>query len=163
MVALIISILLVSVLTLFWPSSQTDINNLPANESISEPNTVTEVVEEQEDVPVPKLKAASDDKKIALMKAEYEILDKSRKKLKQRLARLKHEMWGLKFPPEKAKQMSDIMLNAHKLIKNPDMLGAFSSVEGIQDETAKVSFADKALDLVSELIELNKQANNTAS
>lgn len=66
-------------------------------------------------------------------------------------------MWGLKFAPETAKKMSEIMLNSHKLIKNPDMLGAFSSVKGIQDEIAKIKFAESSIEQVSELIEENKK------
>jgi hypothetical protein len=54
--------------------------------------------------------------------------------------------------------MSEIMLNSHKLIKNPDMLGAFSSVKGIQDEIAKVKFAQSSIEQVSVTIEENKKS-----
>ena len=92
------------------------------------------------------------------MKAEYLILQKDRKNLKRRLSRLKHDMWGLSFDPEMAKKMSEIMLNAYKLIKNPNMLGAFSSVKEIQDEIAKIKFAKNAIKQVRELIEDNQKS-----
>ena len=76
----------------------------------------------------------SDDQRNEIMLAEYKVLEKERRALKQRLARLKHYMWGLKFEKDKAKHMNEVLLNAHKLIKNPDMLGAFSDVKNIRDE-----------------------------
>ena len=94
------------------------------------------------------------------MTSEYKLLEKERGVLKQRLARLKHHMWGLKFEKNKAKEMSEILLNAHRLIKNPDMLGAFSDVESIRDETMKVKFSNKSLDRVTEIILQKKQDNN---
>ena len=93
------------------------------------------------------------------MAAEYKLLEKARSDLKQQLSRLKHEMWGLKFPVEEAREMNEIMLNGHKLIKNPDMLGAFSSVEGIRDELNKVIFANKALEDVKSMVEQNKKSS----
>ncbi|MDP7197164.1 MAG: hypothetical protein QF864_13370, partial [SAR202 cluster bacterium] len=60
----------------------------------------------------------------------------------------------------KAKEMSEILLNAHRLIKNPNMLGAFSDTESIRDETMKVKFANKSLDRITEIILQKKQDNN---
>ena len=39
------------------------------------------------------------------MTSEYKVLEKERGVLKQRLARLKHHMWGLKFEKNNAKEM----------------------------------------------------------
>ena len=72
-------------------------------------------------------------------------------------------MWGLKFPVEEAKEMNEIMLNAHKLIKNPDLLGAFSDIESIKAELDKVIFAEKALEDVKAMIEQNKKSTNGTS
>ena len=52
------------------------------------------------------------------------------------------------------------MLTAHKLIKNPYMLGAFSDVAGIRDELDKVVFANKALEDVKSIIEQKRKNNN---
>ena len=91
-----------------------------------------------------------------LMKQEYEVLEKERRILKQRLGRLKHHLYGLKFDKNKADEMREILLVAHKLIKNPDMLGAFSDVEGIRNEVSKLKFANKSLNRISEMIQEKK-------
>ncbi|MAJ91260.1 MAG: hypothetical protein CMF40_03620 [Legionellales bacterium] len=91
-----------------------------------------------------------------LMKQEYEVLEKERRILKQRLGRLKHHLYGLKFDKNKADEMREILLVAHKLIKNPDMLGAFSDVESISNEVSKLKFANKSLDHISEMIQEKK-------
>ena len=157
MVGLVIAILIIFSLTLFWPSSQPDVSNVSLNKNINEQDIISEASTGQDKSSSLDLNAPSDDEKIKLMTAEYEILNKARKKLKSRLARLKHDMWGLKFVPEKVKQINKILLNAHKLFKNPDMLGAFSNVEGIRDEIAKVNFAEKSLDQVNAMIEENNK------
>jgi len=159
MVGLVIAILIIFSFTLFWPSSQPDVSNMTLNENINEQDVISKSSAAQDESPSLGLNAPSDDEKIRLMTAEYEILEKARKKLKRRLARLKHDMWRLKFIPEKAKQMNKIMMNSHKLINNPDMLGAFSNVEGIKDEIAKIKFAEKSLELVSTMIEENKRSS----
>lgn len=164
MVGLVIAILIIFSLNLFWPSNQTDVNNVTVEENTNQQDTIKVEVEESEvedDSALQTLNTPSDDEKIELMTSEYEILEKERKQLKRRLARLKHDMWGLKFAREDAKQMSEIMLNATRLIKNPDMLGAFHSIEGIQDEITKIKFAEKSLEQIDAMIEQNKNNANT--
>ncbi len=134
---------------LFWPTSD---EIRPIKETL---NDVHDRGDQSQSIS--SLKDQSDDERHELMKIEYEILEKQRRVLKQRLARLKHSMWGLEFEKEKAKYISEILINAHKFIKNPDMLGAFSDISEIKDETLKIKFANKSLDQVSELI---KQKNN---
>jgi len=160
MVGLIIAILIIFSLKLFWPSSQPDVGNVSLNKNKNEQDVISETSKIQDNSLSLDLKIPSDDEKIKLMTAEYEILKKARNKLRRRLARLKHDMWGLKFAPEKAKQMNEILLIAHKLIKNPDLLGAFSNVEGIRDEIAKVKFSEKTLDQVNNMIDENKDSSN---
>ncbi len=106
------------------------------------------------DAKVPK---SAEDLKTERMTTAYKILEKKREKLKRLLARLRHDMWNLKFAPETAKEINDILLNAHKLIRNPDMLGAFHNENEINNEIAKVAFADKSLHRVTELIQENKE------
>ena len=125
---------------LFWPANEVDTVN-----SISSTSNLI---------------ANNDDERNEIMTSEYKVLEKERGVLKQRLARLKHHMWGLKFEKNKAKEMSEILLNAHRLIKNPNMLGAFFDVESIRDETMKLKFANKSLDRVTEIILQKKQDNN---
>jgi hypothetical protein len=163
MVGLVIAILIIFSLKLFWPSNQTGVSDVSLNEDMNEQDVISETSTVQDDSSSLKLNAPSDDEKVKQMTAEYETLEKERKILKRHLARLKHDMWGLKFDPEKAKQISNIMLYAHKLIKNPDMLGAFSNAEGIKDEVAKVKFAEKSLEQVNAMIEENKKSSKESS
>jgi len=141
---------------LFWPTNEADTVNI----NIENRNIFSEGKPKQIISSTPNLIVNNDDERNEIMTSEYKVLEKERGVLKQRLARLKHHMWGLKFEKNKAKEMSEILLNAHRLIKNPDMLGAFSSVESIRDETMKVKFSNKSLDRVTEIILQKKQDNN---
>ena len=141
---------------LFWPANEADTVNI----NIENRNIFSDGEPKQSISSTPNLTANNDDERNEIMTSEYEVLKKERGALKQRLARLKHHMWGLKFEKNKAKEMSEILLNAHRLIKNPNMLGAFSDAESIRDETMKVKFADKSLDRVTEIILQKKQDNN---
>ena len=134
--------------------------NVSVNENRNAQDIKSETSTNQVNLLTQDLNIPSDDEKIKLMTAEYEILKKARNELRRHLARLKHDMWGLRFVPEKAKQMNEILLNAHKLIKNPGMLGAFSKVEEIRDEITKVKVAEKTLDQMNIMIEENKNSNN---
>jgi hypothetical protein len=135
---------------LFWPANE----NNP--DSLEKQNVSSEI--SQDEILASEPVNINDEDRYEAMKSEYKILEKERRLLKQRLARLKHSMWGLKFEKDKAKRMSEILLNAHKLIKNPDMLGAFSDAESIKDEIMKLRFASKSLDQVKEII--NQKKNN---
>lgn len=161
MVGLVIAILVIFILNLFWPSNQVDAPDMSFKEDTKSQavnlNAATSNSVATSDV----LTTPGNDEKVSLMKAEYEVLEAERKKLQRRLSRLKHDMWGLKFVPEKAKQINEIMMNAHKLIKNPYLLGAFSSVKAIQDEIAKIKFAEKSVEQVSAMIEENKNSSQS--
>lgn len=163
MVGLVVSILIIFSVVLFWPSSSIKDINTPVMKEISISNE-TAIISDDEDTghTVIKLNTPADDLKSEQMAAEYKVLEKARSKLKQQLARLKHELWGLKFPSDQAKEMNEIMLNAHKLLKNPNLLGAFSDVQGIKDELDKINFANKALEDVKTMIEINKQNMGTS-
>ena len=134
---------------LFWPTSE---EMTPIKETLNEAYVGGDPSQS-----ISSAKDQSGDERHELMKIEYEVLEKQRRMLKQRLARLKHSMWGLEFEKAKAKDISEILINAHKFIKNPDMLGAFSDISEIRDEALKIKFANKSLDQISELI---KQKNN---
>ncbi len=163
MVGLIIAILVVFGLRLFWPSTESGVSEVSIKEEMNaSKNVQAEILEvriEENNSSSQELNAPSDDERTKLMTTEYEILQQERKKLKRHLARLKHDMWGLKFSSEKAKKMSATVMGASNVLRNPDMLGAFSNVEGIKDEIAKVNFAEKSLQQVSELIEASKSTS----
>ncbi len=163
MVGLIIAILIIFGLRLFWPSTESGVSEVSIKTEMdgskNEQAEILEVRTEENDSSSQESNAVSDDERTKLMTTEYEILQQERKKLKRHLARLKHDMWGLKFSPDKAKQMSATVMGASNVLRNPDMLGAFSNVEGIKDEIAKVNFAEKSLQQVSELIEASKRTS----
>ena len=162
MVGLVIAILVIFGYKLFWPSSELDIDVASKKETVEEiqieqEKTTDEVISSSQ-----KLNAPSDESKRKLMEAEYELLEQARKKLKRHIALLKHKMWGLKFSPDVAKKLSNTVLSANRLLKNPHMLGAFSSVEQIKDETAKIEFADKSLVEIEEIVEAKIEENANA-
>ena len=148
LLGLVITVLVVTCFILFWPTG--DLNN----DNVGIQNSSSGTIESQIANLDPTEK--SDDQRNEIMLAEYKVLEKERRALKQRLARLKHYMWGLKFEKDKAKQMNEVLLNAHKLIKNPDMLGAFSDVKNIRDEIIKIKFINKSLDQVTKTIKQKK-------
>ena len=148
LLGLVITVLVVTCFILFWPTG--DINN----DNVGIQNSSSETIQSQIANLDPTEK--SDDQRNEIMLAEYKVLEKERRALKQRLARLKHYMWGLKFEKDKAKQMNEVLLNAHKLIKNPDMIGAFSDVKNIRDEIIKIKFINKSLDQVTKTIKQKK-------
>ena len=141
---------------LFWPANEADTVDI----SIENQNIFSEEKSKQSISSTPNLIANNNDERYEIMTSEYKVLEKERGILRQRLARLKHHMWGLKFEKNKAKEISEILLNAHRLVKNPNMLGAFSGVESIRDEIMKLKFANKSLDRVTEIIMQKKQDKN---
>lgn len=162
MVGLIVAILIIFGLRLFWPSNEYEVSGVSQNEVTNEQAESPEVIANETDLSS-ELNAPSDDEKRELMTAEYEILEQARKKLKRHVSHLKHDMWGLKFASDTAKKMSTSVMSASRLLKNPHMLGAFSGVEGIKDEIAKVKFAEKSLVEVDEIIEANKSNSDVGS
>ena len=154
--SLVFIVLICFCFLLFWPANEVDTVNI----NIENRNIFSEGKPKQSISSMPNLTANNDDERNEIMTSEYKVLEKERGVLKQRLGRLKHHMWGLKFEKNKAKEMSEILLSAHRLIKNPDMLGAFSDAESIRDETMKVKFANKSLDRVTKIILQKKQDNN---
>ena len=135
---------------LFLPTKENNIN------SLKEENFSSEISEDEILASEPINK--NDEDRYEVMKSEYKIIEKERRALKQRLARLKHYIWGLKFKKNTANEINEVLINAHKLIKNPGLLGSFSDIENIRDEIMKLRFANKALDQVSDII--NKKRND---
>ncbi len=163
MVGLVIAILIIFGMRLFWPSdefvaSEVYQSKASVEHEIEQADADDVVVNETEST-LPELDAPSSEEKTKLMSAEYEILQDSRKKLKRHIAFLKHEMWGLKFPSDKAKQISMSVMSASNLLNNPNLLGAFLNVEQIKDEIAKINFAEKSLEEVDEIIKVKLEEN----
>lgn len=75
------------------------------------------------------------------MEAAYAALQKDRDTLKRQLGLVRTDVWGLKLPWQQADAIEDKLLNGYKLLKHPPMLGAFTSVEEISEERARVQGA----------------------
>lgn len=93
-----------------------------------------------------------EEERYTLMQQEYEKLERARRDLDRRLATIKGLMWGTKLPVEQAQQMTTKIKRGHERLKFKKFLGAFSDVQGINDELKQVVYADQALKgLVKEL------------
>jgi Pyruvate/2-oxoacid:ferredoxin oxidoreductase gamma subunit len=163
MVGVVLAILIIFGFRLFWPSADSGFNETSQTEvtyqNIDEQVESSDTVASESTSSETELDAENDKERTRLMRAAYEVLEEARTKLKRHIAKLKHEMWGLKFTKEKAKKISTTVMGANKLLKNPHMLGAFSNVEQIQNEIAKVNFAEKSLEEIDEIIKAKIEEN----
>ena len=92
----------------------------------------------------PEHDVSGDKKRIAAMRAEYARLEQARATVRLQLGRLKARTWKLQVSPDQARTIHDQMLQGYAILKNPPMLGAFSSAGEIRKELAKVTrIADK--------------------
>ncbi len=157
-VGLVIAILIIFGYRLFWSSPESESIRSTQEEVVKETKTETGTTDQVASSAL-QLNPASDSEKRKLMESEYDILDQARKKLKSHIGLLKHQMWGLKFPAATSKNISTTVMGANKLLKNPHMLGAFSSVEEIKDETAKIEFAEKSLINIDEIVKAQIKEN----
>ncbi len=88
--------------------------------------------------------ASGNEKRIAAMRAEYARLEQARDTVRLQLGRLNSRIWKLQVSPDQARTIRDQMRQGYALLKNPPMLGAFSSAAEIRKELAKVTrIADK--------------------
>lgn len=163
-VGLVLAILIIFGYRLFWSPSELKPINSREDEVVEKTETKAEAIIEggaTDEVisSSQQLGAPSDSEKRKLMEAEYEILEQTRKKLKSHIGLLKHKMWGLKFPSATAKEISTTVMGANSLLKNPHMLGAFSSVEDIKNEIAKIEFAEKSLADIDEIVKAKLEEN----
>lgn len=83
-------------------------------------------------------------KRIAAMRAAYAELEQARDTVRLQLGRLKSRTWKLQVSPDQARSITEQMQQGYAILKNPPMLGAFSSAGEIRRELAKVTrIADK--------------------
>lgn len=83
-------------------------------------------------------------KRIAAMRAAYAELEQARDTVRLQLGRLKSRTWKLQVSPDQARAITEQMQRGYAILKNPPMLGAFSSAGEIRRELAKVTgMADK--------------------
>lgn len=84
------------------------------------------------------------------MKAEFEKLEKGRRDLDSRLARLKAILWGVEMPKEKSDAITSEMKNGYLLLKNKKLMGAYPDVAAITDEYNRIEYINDYLRKVEE-------------
>lgn len=109
---------------------------------------VTETVEEQEPEIDPEVARMAERR--AIMEAEFEKLKVARRNLESRLNRLKAIMWGTELDKEEAEAINEQMKNGYALLKHQKLMGAYTGVEQISDELARVEFINNYLREIEE-------------
>jgi len=116
-------------------------------EPVVETQTVNEVMDESE---------IAEEERYAAILAEYKKLENARRNLDRRLARIKAVMWNVKLPAEQAEEIVAKIRKGYALLKSKKLLGAFSGLQAISDELARVEFAYQNLDGVVEEVKATK-------
>jgi len=88
--------------------------------------------------------------------AEYKKLEKARRNLDRRLARLKAVMWNVELPAEQAEKIVSKIRKGYELLKSKKLLGAFSGLDSIRDELARVEYSHQSLEGVEEEVKAAK-------
>ncbi len=124
-----------------------DSKNVVVNVPVVETQTVNEAMDENE--------IAEEERYVAIL-AEYKKLEKARRNLDRRLARIKGVMWNVELPAEQAEEIVSKIRKGYALLKSKKLLGAFSGLESISDELARVEYAYQELEGVIEEIKAAK-------
>ena len=102
---------------------------------------------------------AVEEARYAAIHAEYKKLEKARRNLDRRLARIKGVMWDVQFPAEQAEGIISKLRKGYKLLKTKKLLGAFSGLQSISDELARVEYAYQSLEGVVEEVRAVKSGS----
>lgn len=94
--------------------------------------------------------AAAEDARRAAMQAAYAQLEVERLKLRNRLDWISPRLQRSPLGPAEAALANQHLAAAHMLLRNPPLLGAFSSEEQIREETARVVAAVQRLEELGE-------------
>ena len=114
---------------------------------VKAPVVDTEIVNEVNDEDT-----VAEDERYAAILAEYKKLEKARRNLDRRLARIKAVMWNVELPAEQAEEIVSKIRKGYELLKTKKLLGAFSGLQSISDELARVEYAHENLEgLVEEI------------
>ena len=130
----------------FGSDSQTVVETAPVVE--------TEVVSEVNDED-----SVAEEERYAAILAEYKKLEKARRNLDRRLARIKAVMWNVQLPAEQAEEIVSKVRKGYELLKTKKLLGAFSGLQSISDELARVEYAHENLEGVVEEVKAAKSGD----
>ena len=103
--------------------------------------------------PEPGPAQAAERKRREAMRVEYERLEQARDGVRKQLAKLNSRLWKLRVPPDRARAIQEQLQQGHALLKNPPLLGAFSSVDEIAGETEKVNGVSARLEALEADVE----------
>jgi len=98
----------------------------------------------------------AEEKRYAAILAEYKKLEKARRNLDRRLARIKGVMWNVELPAEQAREIVSKIRKGYALLKTKKLLGAFTGLESISDELARVEYVHQNLESVLDEIKAAK-------
>ncbi len=113
----------------------------------------------QESVQVVTELANEEQNKLEVMKARFEELKELRKKTSLRISRIASRLRRSEFPPDKAREIEKDMRKISYMLKTPKLLGAFSSVEEIEEEIESLNSANKKLGEIKTMLDEKRKKN----
>ncbi len=148
-VLLIVLALMIATVAFVFGWFGSDSKNVVVSVPVAETQTVNEAADENE---------LAEEERYAAILAEYKKLEKARRNLDRKLARIKGVMWNVKLPAEQAEEIVSKVRKGYALLKSKKLLGAFSGLESISDELARVEYAYQNLEGVIEELKAVKLA-----
>ncbi|MFB3101537.1 MAG: hypothetical protein ACE1ZM_08850 [Gammaproteobacteria bacterium] len=124
-----------------------DSKNVVVSAPVVETEAVPVVMDEDE---------IAEERRYVAIQAEYKKLEKARRNLDRRLARIKGVMWNVEFPAEQAREIVSKIRKGYALLKTKKLLGAFTGLESISDELARVEYVHQNLESVLDAIKAAK-------
>lgn len=146
-VLLIVLTLMIATVAFVFGWFGSDSKNVVVSVPVVETQTVDEEMDENE---------IAEEERYAAILAEYKKLEKARRNLDRRLARIKGVMWNVELPADQAEEMVSKVRKGYALLKSKKLLGAFSGLESISDELARVDYVYQDLEGVVEEIKAAK-------
>jgi len=146
-VLLIVLALMIATVAFVFGWFGSDSKNVVVSVPVVETQTVDEEMDENE---------IAEEERYAAILAEYKKLEKARRNLDRRLARIKGVMWNVELPADQAEEMVGKVRKGYALLKSKKLLGAFFGLESISDELARVEYVYQDLEGVVEEIKAAK-------
>jgi 2-oxoglutarate dehydrogenase complex dehydrogenase (E1) component-like enzyme len=124
--------------------------------TVAEPDATDPPVENTVDGS-PEVAVSEADRLFAEKQAAYDKLEKARRDLDRRLARMKMSLWNMELPKEEAEAMTEQLMSAARLLQRPKLMGAFHSLEEIRQELTRVEYAMEQVRALRMRVEAMKQ------
>lgn len=135
----------------FGSDQPIEVVTTPVLETELETEHVSELMDEE---------SVAEEERYAAITAEYKKLEKARRNLDRRLAHIKAVMWNVELPAEQAEEIVGKIRKGYELLKTKKLLGAFSGLQSVSDELARVEFAYQNLEGIEEEIKAAKATTN---